>query len=226
MAGVLGNIGPFDDTVEQWNAYTERFEFFVLANGVSADKKVATFLTVMGAKTFNLFRALAQPKNPGEFTHDQIAERFRFYKHNQEEGETVTMFIAALRKLAEHCEFKDDMLNDAIQDRLVCGLCNEATQRKLLTGDKLSLTKAIEISVSMEMAAKDAQQLSAATARVLKTAQQQGHVIAVASQAIRQQSAGVKNWNAMHAEKKVTLKKLVIVKKKRTSVHAEKHLQT
>lgn len=185
MAGILGNIGPFDDTVEQWSAYTERFEFFVLANGVSADKKVATFLTVMGAKTFNLFRALAQPKKPGEFSYDQIvkilsehfspkplmiAERFRFYKRNQEEGETVTMFVAALRKLAEHCEFKDETLNDAIRDRLVCGLRNEAMQRKLLTEDKLTLTKAIEISVSMEMAAKDAQQLSAATAKVLKIA--------------------------------------------------------
>ena len=45
-----------------------------------------------------------------------IAEQFRFYKRNQEEGETVTMFVAALRKLAEHCEFKEDFLNDAIRD--------------------------------------------------------------------------------------------------------------
>lgn len=185
MTGVLGNIGPFDDSVEQWSAYTERFEFFVLANGVSEEKKVATFLTVMGPKTFNLFRALVQPKKPGEFTYAQIvttltahfspkplliAERFRFYKRNQEEGETVTMFVAALRKLAEHCEFKEDSLNDAIRDRLVCGLRNEATQRKLLTESNLTLARAVEISVSMEMAAKEAQQLSAATAKVMKIA--------------------------------------------------------
>lgn len=50
MTGVLGNLGPFDDSVEQWSAYTERFEFFVAANGISDGKKVATFLTVMGAK--------------------------------------------------------------------------------------------------------------------------------------------------------------------------------
>lgn len=185
MAGVVGNIGPFDDTVEQWSAYTERFEFFVLANGISAEKKVATFLTVMGAKTFNVFRALIQPKKPGEFTYDNIvktlsehfspkplmiAERFRFYKRNQEEGETVTMFVAALRKLAEHCEFTEDTLKDAIRDRLVCGLRSEAAQRKLLTVENLTLTKAIEISVSMELAAKEAQQLSASTAKVLKIA--------------------------------------------------------
>lgn len=185
MAGVLGNLGPFDDSVEQWSAYTERFEFFVMANGINEEKKVATFLTVIGAKTFNLFRALAQPKKPGEFMHDEIvriltahfspkplliAERFRFYKRNQEEGETVTMFVAALRKLAEHCEFKDDSLNDAIRDCLVCCPCNEATQRKVLTEGDLTLKRAIEISVSMEMAASEAQQLSAATAKVLKIA--------------------------------------------------------
>ena len=72
----------------------------------------------------------------------------------------------------------------------------------------------------MEMAAKDAQQLSAATAKVLKIASaedssttkpcypcgQQGSTW--------QQSAGVKNWIAMHAGKKVILKKPVGVKKR------------
>ncbi|KAK0144661.1 Gag polyprotein [Merluccius polli] len=171
--------------MEQWTAYTERFEYFVLANGIGQDKQVATFLTVMGVKTFNLIRALAQPKKPGELTYQeivtaltahfspkplQIAERFRFYKRNQEEGESVTVFVAALRTLTEHCEFKNDALNDAIRDRLVCGLRNEAIQRKLLTESNLTLTRAIEISVSMEMAAKEAQLLSAATGKVLKIA--------------------------------------------------------
>lgn len=42
------------------------------------------------------------------------------------------MFVAALHKLAEHCEF-GDVLNDSLRDRLVCGLRNEAIQKKLLT---------------------------------------------------------------------------------------------
>lgn len=54
------------------------------------------------------------------------------------------MFVVALRKLAEHCEF-NDVLNDIIRDRLVCGLRSETTQKCLLTGSALTLDKAVEI---------------------------------------------------------------------------------
>ncbi len=60
------------------------------------------------------------------------AERFRFHGRNQEEGESVIVSVAALQKLAEHCEC-GDALNDAFRDRLVCGVRNEALQMKLLT---------------------------------------------------------------------------------------------
>ena len=138
MAGVIGSIGPFDESTEQWGSYTERFEYFVEANGIEDVKLVPTFLSVMGPKTFNLLRSLVQPAKPGGKTFEEIvdtltkhfspkplviAERFRFHKRNQEEGESVNMFVASLRKLAEYCEFKD-ALNDALRDRLVCGLRN------------------------------------------------------------------------------------------------------
>ncbi|KAL0193255.1 hypothetical protein M9458_011551 [Cirrhinus mrigala] len=128
----------------------------------------------MGPKTFTLLRNLLQPEKPGEKTYEQIvntlkahfspkplviAERFRFHRRNQLEGETVTMFVAVLKKLAEHCEF-GDALNDTLRDRLVCGLRCEGIQKRLLTESNLTLQRAIELSVSMELAAKEAQQLS------------------------------------------------------------------
>lgn len=136
MASVFGNMGPFDESSEQWSSYTERFEYFVAANAITEEKVVPTFLSVMGPKTYTLLRNLLQPEKPGEKTYDQIvstlkahfspkplviAERFRFHRRNQLEGETVTVFVAVLKKLAEHCEF-GDVLNDTLRDRLVCGL--------------------------------------------------------------------------------------------------------
>lgn len=177
MAAVIGNIGPFDDNVEQWSSYSERFDYFVQANGIANQKIVPTFLAVMGPKTFNLLRDLLQPTKPGEKTYPEIvkvlsdhfspkplliAERFRFHKRDQEEGESVSLFVAALRKLAEHCEF-GNVLNDTLRDRLVCGLKDEAAQKRLLTTKNLTLDKAISISLSMEMASKEAQQLHATT---------------------------------------------------------------
>ena len=167
-------MGPYDEREEQWSSYTERFACFVEANSIEDGKLVPTFLSVVGPKTFNLLRCLVQPDKPASKTYDSIvatlaahfapkplliAERFRFHKRNQEEGESVTVFVAALRKLAEHCEF-NNVLNDTIRDRLVCGLRSEAAQKRLLTESALTLEKAVEISVSMELAAKESHHLN------------------------------------------------------------------
>lgn len=177
MAALFGNIGPFDEATEQWSAYTERFEYFALANKIDDDVKVPTFLSVMGGKTFNLLRSLVQPDKPGTKSYDDIvkilgdhyspkpliiAERFRFHKRNQEDGKSVAQFVADLKRLSEHCEF-GMVLNDTIRDRLVCGLSNESIQKRLLSEANLTLKKAIEISTSMEMASREAQHLSAST---------------------------------------------------------------
>lgn len=170
----MGSIGPYEENTEQWSSYTERFECFVIANKIEDDTQVPTFLAVMGPKTYNLLRCLVQPNKPISKSYDDIvailaahfspkplviAERFRFHKRNQEEGESVAVFVAALRRLAEHCEF-GAALNDTIRDRLVCGMRSEAAQKRLLTESALTLDKAMEISVSMELAARDAHQLS------------------------------------------------------------------
>lgn len=171
MAGIIGSIGPFDESAEQWSV----FDYLVMANGIDDDKLVPTFLSMIGPKTFNLLRNLLQPAKPGSKTYKDIvvtltnhfsskplviAERFWFHRRNQEEGESVTMFVAALRKLAKYCDFKD-VLNDTLRDRLVCGLRNEAAQKKLLIESDLTLEKDINISVTMEMASKEAYQLHA-----------------------------------------------------------------
>jgi len=63
-----------------------------------------------------------------------------------------------LCRLSTHCEF-DDHLEDALQDRLVCGLHDEAVQWRLLTQEGIDLCKAFEIAQAMEAAERKAQQL-------------------------------------------------------------------
>ena len=87
-----------------------------------------------------------------------IAERFIFHKRKQLEGESISEYVVVLRKLVEHCEF-GDRLNDDLRERLVCGMRHENIQKKLLSEAGLTLKKAIEISVAMETAAKDAVEL-------------------------------------------------------------------
>ena len=87
-----------------------------------------------------------------------IAERFRFHKRKQLEGESISDYVAVLRKLAEHCDF-GDRLTDDLRDRRVCGMRHENIQNKLLSEACLTLKKAIEIFVEMETAAKFAVEL-------------------------------------------------------------------
>ena len=80
-----------------------------------------------------------------------IAELFHFHKRDQNAGETITDYDAALRKLAIHCQF-GETLEDTLRDRLVCGLRHETIQRRLLSEKTLTYHKAMETARAMEAA--------------------------------------------------------------------------
>ena len=169
----IGKIESFDDTNENWETYVERVEQFFLANNIDDDHKVPTLLSLIGGKTYALLRDLLAPEKPATKSFQQIvttlqehlspkpleiAERFRFYKRNQHEGESILSYVAELRKLATHCNFGGN-LNEALRDRLVCGLRNMQIQKRLLSEAKLKYSKAVEIAVAMETAIRDASEL-------------------------------------------------------------------
>lgn len=173
MAYYIGRLDVFDSSTEDWNTYVERLEQFFAANEVAADKYVPVLLSAMGGKAYSLLRNLTAPNKPADKTYDDIvevmrahlspkplliAERYRFHKRNQAKEETVVAYVAELKRLSEHCQFGTG-LDDALRDRLVCGIRHEGIQKRLLTEVDLTFKRALEISVSMETAAKDALEL-------------------------------------------------------------------
>ncbi|XP_033760675.1 uncharacterized protein LOC117342589 [Pecten maximus] len=171
--GGVGKVGIFDESIESWESYTERVEVCFIANGVKPEIKVASLLSLIGPKTYGLLKNLLAPAKPLDTGYDdiialldkhlnpkpsEIAERFRFHKREQRPGEDVMTYVAELRKLSIHCNF-GDTLQITIRDRLVCGLRQEAIQRKLLAETTLTLDTAIQTSVAMETAGKDAVEL-------------------------------------------------------------------
>ena len=170
--GYIGKIEPFDDSVESWNSYVERLEQYFTINEIDDEKKVPALLILLGGKTYGLLRNLTLPDKPATKTYDAIvkllkdhlsskplivAERFRFYKSYQLQGETVNKYVAELRRLAEYCEF--GTLNESLRDQFVVGLKDEHTQKKLLAVADLTFVKAIEIAVAVETANKNATEL-------------------------------------------------------------------
>lgn len=143
---LMGSIGSFDPTVDQLTSYKEHLEQFLAANEVRQEKRVAVLLSVIGGKAYELWRLLTTPAKPTDKAFDElceimkqhfapkpiiIAERFRFHKRSQQQGESLSDYCAVLQRLSEHCQF-GTTLNDALRDRLVCGLSDEQLQRRLL----------------------------------------------------------------------------------------------
>ena len=74
-----------------------------------------------------------------------IAERFNFHRRNQAPDESITEYVAELRKLAASCKFGGN-LEESLRDRFVCGLRSEITQKQLLTEADLTFKHAVEIA--------------------------------------------------------------------------------
>ena len=168
-----GKLSEFHPEAESISAYLERVELFFTANSIADDKKVAVFLSVIGGKTYSLLRDLLAPEKPQDKSlsvlfkklkeHYEpkplvIAERFYFHRRDQGANESIAEYIAELRRLATNCEF-GEYLNDALRDRLVCGLRNTGIQKRLLSEASLTLAKAGEIAQGMEAAEKNAKRL-------------------------------------------------------------------
>ena len=89
-----------------------------------------------------------------------IIERYKFHSRIQQPGESITAFVAELRKLTEFCGF-GDTVNKMLRDRFVAGLNNTRIQHHLLAETTLTFTKAQEIAQAMELAERDVQSIQA-----------------------------------------------------------------
>ncbi|XP_068735333.1 uncharacterized protein [Montipora capricornis] len=164
-----GKVGEVKESEETWTHDLERLGQYFLANEVDeAGKKRAILFSVCGSKTYALARDLLQPVRPAEATFkkivdtldkhfsprpSEIVERFKFHGRNRKGGEDVRTYVAALRKLSEHCNY-GETLPEMLRDRFVCGINNEKMQRRLLAEPDLTLKKAEEIALAMELASK------------------------------------------------------------------------
>ena len=175
---MIGCIGEFCEGKEEFESYLERLEQWMAVNGIvegkDSDDRVSALLAIIGPQTYSLLKNLLTPEKPSEQdfktitetlkSHDKlkhiiVAERFRFKKRTQKEGESIADYIVAIKQLSATCEF-GGFLEEALRDQFVCGLHQEAIQKKLLAVRDLNFNKACDIALAMEMAAKNTLELS------------------------------------------------------------------
>ncbi|XP_049267509.1 uncharacterized protein LOC119377194 [Rhipicephalus sanguineus] len=168
----MATLGRFDQFIEDgdedFQSYVERFDHFLKASQVSDDLKVSVFITAIGKKAYKTLKTLLEPEKK---TYAQlvqtlkeqyvpktsvIAERFKFNRCFQQDGQAVTAFAVELKRLATSCDF-GTFLDDALRDRFVAGLCDKETQAELLKTSKLAFKEACDIARSIELARKESQ---------------------------------------------------------------------
>ena len=166
MTTILGKVEEFNPKKEEWSNYVERLNHFFDANAiVEADKKRSVFLSVIGPTPYKMLRNLLAPDKLGDKPYQElvdaltkqynlkpseIVQRFKFHTRVRKAGETVADYVAELRSLAEFC----DSLEAMLRDRLVCGINNTVTQKRLLAETTLTYQKALDMARSQEVAAE------------------------------------------------------------------------
>ena len=157
-------------------SYTERLDLYFTANGIApdaAEQRRAILLSVCGPATYQLIRNLVSPAKPTDKTfaelvalvkeHQQptpsfIVQRYHFNTRVQRPGESISEFVAQLRKISEHCRYGDS-LDDMLRDRLVCGCLDKRLQCKLLADPELTFAKALATAKAMATAERSAKDL-------------------------------------------------------------------
>ncbi|KAL5497071.1 hypothetical protein EMCRGX_G013467 [Ephydatia muelleri] len=164
--------------------YIERLEQYFAANEIADNgKKRAILLSAWGAATYRLIRTLVSPSKPGEKSFTEIVklvsghhnpkpsaimQRFKFNCRIRGSNESVAEYVTSLRQLAEHCEY-GQFLDDMLRDRIVCGINDAQTQRRLLGEAGLTLKGAFEIALAMESATKSCVELQSTSTQFLDT---------------------------------------------------------
>ena len=169
-------LEPFHSNRDDWNAWSRRFEQWLTlstySTGENAEaKKRAAFCTYIDTATFKLLCSLCAPKKPEELPFEQLkakldsqygtkkivlAERYRFYNYKQREGQSLTDYIAELRRLAATCEWSEDHLGENLRDKFVMGLRNERLLQQLLTQDhRKPLADLLELARTFEAAERE-----------------------------------------------------------------------
>ena len=105
-------------------------------------------------------------------------KRYEFNTRKQKPGESVAEYIAALRKIAEHCDYGSS-LNDMLRDRLVCGTADEWVQRRYLQESTLTYATARDMALASETAEKDSKRLHETSSEITPVHQEKVEVLKV-----------------------------------------------
>ena len=149
-----------------WRKFKRQWQNYAVASRLDKEEKdyqCAVFLACIGEDALEVFDGL--PFAEGENKEDidlvikkfeefcigttcEAYESYKFHKREQETGENIDAYVAALRRAAKTCNFKEE--ERMIRDRVVIGIRDDSIRKKLLEVKDLDLQKAVQICRAQE----------------------------------------------------------------------------
>lgn len=156
------------DWSANWDIFREEYNDYALATGLvdkQAGVQAATLRSLMGAECRHVYKhnlnlSQAEQANAGAIldaleayfkpAKNVIYERYVFGCCKQDEGESIDSFVTRLREKAASCEY-GVLRDELIRDKIVLGIANESTRRRLLREKNLTLSDALDMCRAAEL---------------------------------------------------------------------------
>ena len=128
---IFGKLEAYDVNAS-WASYVEQTEQFFLVNDIPDDKKAPILLASIGNAGYELLKKLSAPALPSTKSYDELKDimsefkhptpskvvcRYKFHMRTREPGESVSVYLAELRKLSTHCDFGASLVSVRITER-------------------------------------------------------------------------------------------------------------
>ena len=154
---------------EEWRKFEEHAELMFIGplKRASSQEQAAYIRLWLGEKGRDIFRSWnlssEDSRNPDVILKafreycapkkNTVFARFVFQERRQKDGEAFEHFVTDLRNLVKECEYLEP--DNMVRDKIVGGIQSKEIRQLLLTeGDKLTMSKAIEIANSYEITQK------------------------------------------------------------------------
>lgn len=179
---IIPPFEQYDATKENFKFYMQRFENYLSMRGVLTDKAVCHQILInsIGPKHFMLMVSLVAPQKISDVEYDVLVRKLethlcpkknvfvlqhRFLSTYQGEGQTLSEYVAMLRRDLNECEFvstcdcKADISNIFLRAQFIRGLKDGHIREQLLQSEEPDFNKILEKAVSLEASRIDSREL-------------------------------------------------------------------
>src|SRR5688572_7046014 len=165
------------NVASEWKRFKSQWANFEVASDLeekSSSKRAAVFLACIGSEAYETFQAMDFETEGDRADIDKVIEAFEshcvgevhvtyeryvFNQRMQDVGETFDTFMSDLRRLIKSCDY-GTLDESMLRDRIVIGVRDDATRRKLLQMRKLTLNSATEVCKASEVATKQLREMA------------------------------------------------------------------